>query len=65
MARAIRYGVVRNGEHVSIHADKDSAEIAAQAERAFIIKCAADGWITERGAQDTRIWVEEVKGNVW
>lgn len=65
MARKIRYGVSRNGEHLSIHDTKAEADAAVNVEREATTKAAADGWITERGARETRIWVEEVRGNAW
>ena len=37
----------------------------ASAEREATKQAAADGWISDRGARETRIWVEEVRGNIW
>ncbi len=65
MARKIRYGVVRNGEHLSLHSNKTDADTAAADECEFIQQAARDGWTTQRGADETRVWVEEVRGYAW
>ena len=65
MARKIRFGVVRNGEHLSLHAGRDEAEAAAEVERISIQQAAADGWTTQNSANRTRVWVEEVRRYVW
>ena len=65
MARKVRFGVVRNGEHLSLHDLRNEAEAAATTERIAAQQAAADGWISQRGADETRVWVQEVRGYVW
>ena len=65
MARKIRFGVVRNGEHLSLHDSRPEADAAAEVERTHVQQAANDGWTTQRSADQTRMWVEEVRGYVW
>jgi len=65
MARRTRYGVVRNGEHCRLFNCMADAEAYAQAMRDELPTLVHDGWISVKSAQLTRIWVEEVRSNVW
>jgi len=65
MARKIRFGVVRNGEHLSLHASRPEADAAAEIERTRVQQAADAGWTTQRSADQTRVWVEEVRGYSW
>ena len=65
MARKIQFGVVRNGEHLSLHASRSEADAAAKAERTRVQEAADAGWTTRRDADQTRVWVEEVREYSW
>ena len=65
MARKVRFGVVRDGEHLSLHDHKANAEHAANKERAWVQQSASNGWTTDKAANRTHVWVEEVRGYVW
>jgi len=64
MAR-IRFGVVRNGEHLSIHATREEAEAQVEVEKAENANFAREGWLTAEQAREARYHVQEVKGRHW
>ena len=65
MRTKVRFGVVRNGEHLAIYSTQQEAEQAAEAERLTIQKAIEDGWINNPGNHPRRVWVEQVRGRVW
>ena len=60
-----RYGVVREGEHISIHDTREEAEAAAEKVREDNERFHTEGWSDWPNWAPARVWVEEVRGRVW
>ena len=61
----IKFGVVRNGEHLQLWPTKPLAEQHIEALKGNDRECVKIGWLTQKQADTTRYHIERVKGKVW
>jgi len=62
----VRYGVVRNGEHVKLCETYEEAEQYILACKSTDLDFASQGWITEEQAKAAQYNIQTVKGRrVW